>query len=284
MAEQTCTPFHRPFSFFGKRSKQRSFSKVVALKSANAMNTKDLKQLAAIDLLPQGRRAILLALKQAGHATIPELAATLSISTEAVRQQLGYLHREGWIVTDCGPDEDDDQIRTPGRPPADYCLSATADDLFPKRYTELTLRFFDELPGVEQALSAMTDERVEELAVAIPEQPLKERIEALRSIYLADDPYTDVERSERGYRLIERNCPYLQFAKERPLFCSTTVSTLRRLTNREVVREQRFQDGDGRCVFHIYLDAPVTGSRKERRFESEPAKDARPERTKQSRS
>ena len=99
---------------------------------------------------------------------------------------------------------------------------------------------------------------------------------ALRSIYIEDDPYTEIEKSERGYRLVERNCPYLQFASERPLFCSTSVSALRRVTGREVIREQRFQDGDGRCVFHVYADSPVAGARKTRRFEEEPAKDTIP--------
>jgi predicted ArsR family transcriptional regulator len=77
--------------------------------------------------------------------------------------------------------------------------------------------------------------------------------------------------------LIERNRPYLQFAAERPLFCGATVSALRRVTKREVVREKRFQDGDGRCVFHVFTNAPVSRAREEQRFEVEPAKDASPE-------
>src|SRR6185503_17541501 len=100
----------------------------------------------------------------------------------------------------------------------------------------------------------------------------------LRSIYRADDSFVEVETSDRGFRLIEWNCPYLRFATERPLFCSTTVSTLRRLTGCEVVREERFQDRDGRCVFHIYLDAPMRKARKKRKFEIEPPKDTKPAR------
>jgi predicted ArsR family transcriptional regulator len=218
---------------------------------------------AAIDLLADARRALLTALKQAGRATIPRLAEILSISTEAVRQQLTALQRQGWIISDCGPD--DAEGRLPGRPPAEYCLAPLADDLFPKSYAELALTLFDELPNPERTLTEITDRTVTALR-----EPMAGDIEALRSIYHANDPYTDLEKSERGYRLIERNCPYLQFASERPLFCSTTVSALRRLTNAEVVREERFQDNDGRCVFHIYMDARI---RKPRRFEQEPAKD-----------
>jgi len=230
---------------------------------------------AAIDLLPDARRALLLVLKRAGWATIPELAQALSISTEAVRQQITFLSREGWLSSNCGPDENEGE-RSPGRPPTEYCLSPRGDDLFPKQYGELAVTLFDELRDPARTLAALTNERVDTLRKAIPEGSARTNIDALRSIYRAGDPYVDVERSERGHRLIEWNCPYLQFASERPLFCSTTVSTLRRLTGCEVVREERFQDGDARCVFHVYLDAPVSSRRRMRNFEPEPAKDARP--------
>jgi predicted ArsR family transcriptional regulator len=218
-----------------------------------------------IDLLHDARRALLVALKRSGRATIPQLAQTLSITNEAVRQHVWALEKDGWIVSDCG-EEEGPEARPPGRPPAEYCLSPSADDLFAKRYADVALMFFDRLADPEQTLAAITDQRVAGLGG--PGQP----VEALRSIYIDGDPYIDIETSEHGYRLIERNCPYLRFALERPLFCSTTVSTLRRLTGREVVREQRFQDRDGRCAFHIYTEAPLSRVRARRRFEREPQK------------
>jgi DeoR family suf operon transcriptional repressor len=242
------------------------------------MATKKIDEPAAVDLLPDARRALLSALKRAGWATIPELAQTLSISTEAVRQQITFLSREGWLMSNCGPDEDDGE-RSPGRPPTEYCLSPRGDDLFPKEYAELAVTLFDELRDPTRTLATLTDERVDAVRKSIPDDSARANIDALQSIYRPGDPYVDVEESERGHRLIEWNCPYLQFASERPLFCSTTVSTLRRLTGCEVVREERFQDGDARCVFHIYLDAPVSSRRKGRRFEPEPAKNARPRAT-----
>lgn len=240
--------------------------------------SKEKDEPAPVDLLSDARRALLDALKRMGSATIPELAEKLSISTEAVRQQLTYLQREGWIISDCGPDEDDE--RTPGRPATEYCLSARGDDLFPKRYAELAAKLFDELPDAEEALTRLTDTRVDALRESVCEDSTI-NAEALRAIYRADDSYVDIEQSERGYRVIERNCPYLQFATERPLFCSTTISTLRRLSGCEVIREERFQEDDGRCVFHIYLDAPLSGARKKRRFEPEPPRDAQPAPTRQ---
>jgi predicted ArsR family transcriptional regulator len=230
---------------------------------------------AAIDALTEARRALLDAMKRAGLATIPELAAALGISTEAVRQQLTVLQREGWVTSDCDPAEEDD--RAPGRPAIGYCLSARGDDLFPKRYAGLALTLFDELGDPEATLAKLTDRRVRALAEVISASS-GVGAAALQAIYRAGDSYIEIEESDRGYRLIEWNCPYLQFARERPLFCSTTVSTLRRVTGHEVIREERFQDGDGRCVFHIYRDAPMTSARRRRRFEPEPPKETLPPR------
>ena len=154
----------------------------------------------------------------------------------------------------------------------EYCLAPLADDLFPKRYAALATAFFDELADPENTLVGITDGTVNAVRSIQASGSAEDQVHALRSIYHPDDPYTDVEKSERGYRLIERNCPYLQFATERPLFCSTSVSALRRLMSAEVVREERFQDNDGRCVFHIYMSAPVSAGRRKVRFEAEPSK------------
>jgi predicted ArsR family transcriptional regulator len=165
----------------------------------------DERRTAAVDLLPDARRTLLSALKRAGRATIPQLAETLAISTEAVRQQVTALQRQGWVISDCGPDDGDPRV--PGRPPAEYCLAPLADDLFPKSYAELAVILFDELPDAERTLATITDGTVSSLRDSISPAAVARDIDALRSIYHADDPYTEVESSERGYRLIERNCP-----------------------------------------------------------------------------
>jgi len=233
-------------------------------------------QPAAIDLLGAARRSVLTALKRGGRATIPWLAQTLSISTEAVRQQLAQLQRDGWVISDCGPEEEA-EARARGRPPAEYCLSRSADDLFPKRYADLLVSVLDSVTSEDgnesltEVLARVTDERVAELKPRVESLPLNRTMDALRSIYVEADPFTEVERRGRDFVLIERNCPYLSVAMERPEICSTTVNTLRRLTGCEVVRERRFQDGDGRCEFHVRTSRRSPAA-KRRRFELEPPK------------
>ncbi|MBW3568175.1 MAG: DNA-binding protein, partial [Proteobacteria bacterium] len=76
-------------------------------------------------------------------------------------------------------------------------------------------------------------------------------LEALRGIYFDKDPFTTVERDKDGAMLVEHNCPYLTAAMDEPRLCSVTISTMKRLLGVDVERTQRFQQGDGRCVFRI---------------------------------
>ncbi|HEY0140230.1 MAG TPA: HTH domain-containing protein [Thermoanaerobaculia bacterium] len=228
-----------------------------------------------LDEVPVTRAAILRLLKEETFVSIPRIAEVLGLSHEAARKQVADLQRNGWVEADCGPQEAERPESTPGRPPVRYCITAAGDHFFPKRYPELMLAVLDTIAAegggdaLTSLLTRLTDERVAQLEPRVARLPMKRKIEALRSIYHEDDPFTEVQRRGDEYVLVERNCPYLTVALERPDLCSTTVSTLRRLTGCQVVRERRFQDGDGRCEFHVRT-AEASPDRKQVRFEKEP--------------
>lgn len=219
-------------------------------------------------------------MKDEGFVSIPRIAETLRVSHEAARKHVVALQRGGWIEADCGPDEAKRREGVPGRPPVRYCLTAEGDHLFPKKYPQLLVGLLDTIAAeaganaVTAVLARCTDERVAALERRIPSGPMKRRMTALQAIYGDGDPFANVEKRGNDYVVIERNCPYLDFAMERPQICSTTVSTLRRLTGCEVVRERRFQDGDGRCEFHVRT-AQASPDRKQLRFEIEPPRSTR---------
>jgi predicted ArsR family transcriptional regulator len=228
-----------------------------------------------LDELPATRAAIFRVLKTEGFSSIPRIAAILGVSHEAARKQVADLQRRGWIDTDCGPEEAARRVPTPGRRPVRYCLTPAGDHFFPKRYPELMIGLLESIAsegddrGVTAVLARITDERVAELEPNMASLSLKRKMDRLRSIYSEEDPFTDVQRRGADYVLVERNCPYLNVALERPEICSTTVSALRRLTGCEVVRERRFQDGDARCEF-LVRTADASPEKKQPRFEMEP--------------
>ncbi|PYQ30794.1 MAG: DNA-binding protein [Acidobacteria bacterium] len=186
-------------------------------------------------------------------ATIAQLAEEMKITGEAVRQQLLQLHREGWVEATV---EHREHART-GRPATTYRLSAEGDHLFPKHYDALAVAVIDAVTdefgdeALLRVLARVADERVQSYAV-LHDLPLAERVDALKNWYLADDPYMEVERVNGDFRLIERNCPFYNTAMRRPALCSVSINALTRLLGVRVEREEKFQNGDGRCVFRVH--------------------------------
>jgi len=211
--------------------------------------------------------ALLQALKRAGPMTVRVLAAGLGITYEAVRQQIAELVRAGWVTTSRAPAAADAATAGPPGPkpgPASrrYRLSVAAEHLFPKHYDDLSVELVQRVlerfggAGVVEILSGMTDARVARWAPLLEGLTFKEKLKALSSLYEDKDAYMQVEWKEGAPAMIERNCPFYSVAQKHPAICSVSVNTLERLLGFKVVREQRFQAGDGRCVFRVRLDEP----------------------------
>lgn len=194
-----------------------------------------------------------MALKQHGTATISQLAEDLGLTGEAVRQQLLQLQREGWVE----PANRGSAPARTGRPAMSYRLTEAGDHLFPKHYDSLAVAVIDAVAeelGTEAALRVLervSNDRVAVVAPSVEGLGLNERVQALRSWYLDDDPFMDVAGDGEDLLLIERNCPFLNTAMRRPALCSVSVNALTRLLGRRVHRQEKFQNGDGRCVFRV---------------------------------
>lgn len=219
------------------------------------------------------RRAILLYLKQDGPTTMSKLASRLKVTKEAVRQQLALLHKEGWLQKEVLREA---KARS-GRPTVRYMLTTAGDHVFPKAYDALAVELLETVgrqlgpDALRQLLSAFTENRVKKWQSLLEGKTLPEKLKALKELYLSKDPFTSVEEVPGGYRLVENNCPFLNVATQQPALCSVTVSMLTRLLGVQVVREERFQSGNGRCVFHVFADKPVNP--KNSRFQWEPTVD-----------
>jgi predicted ArsR family transcriptional regulator len=204
-------------------------------------------------------------LKERGSATIAQLAPQLGLTGEAVRQQLLQLRQEGWVEA-AAIDRDAMRGRT-GRPSTQYRLTAAGEHLFPKHYDALAIAMLDavgEELGSDAALRVLervSNDRIAALAPAVQGRALEEKLEVLKGWYFEDDPYMDFESAGDDYVLVERNCPFYNTAMHRPALCSVSVNALTRLLGVRVARQEKFQNGDGRCVFHVYVNEPMTNPR-----------------------
>jgi predicted ArsR family transcriptional regulator len=194
------------------------------------------------------------------------------LTGEAVRQQLLQLQREGWIESRVTRSLD--RGRT-GRPATSYSLNEAGAHLFPKQYDALNVAMIDAVSdelgpdAVKKVLSRMADSKVAMTEQTLRDLPLEERMQALKDWYIKDDPHMQIERVEDGYKLVERNCPFINTAMNRPVLCSISVNALTKLLGVRVVRDEKFQTGAGRCVFHIFANEPVDEDKYEFKYESE---------------
>ncbi len=220
--------------------------------------------------LPHMRRSILLLLKTEGSSTMTKLASKMKITKEAVRQQLMGLNKEGWVQKDVIREL---KARS-GRPTVRYSLTNAGDHFFPKNYDALAIEILETIglklgpADLRKLLSTLTETRVKKWQALLAGKSLSEKVKSLKDLYLAKDPFTSVSETSDGFRLVEGNCPFLNVASRQPALCSVSVFALTQLLGVKVVREERFQSGDGRCVFHIYKNKPV--KQKALNFQLEP--------------
>ena len=121
----------------------------------------------------------------------------------------------------------------------------------------------------KRMLKRVSDDRAATVAASLRGRTLEERVEALKNWYLEGDPHMQVQKGEGVYRLVERNCPYINTAMQRPALCSVSVNALSRILGVRVEREKKFQNGDGRCVFLVHVDQPIDSETWEFKLESE---------------
>lgn len=213
----------------------------------------------AAQQFPEIRRAILTLIKQVGSQSIAELSASLNVSYEAIRQQMVQLEKDGWIAVRLARRSDGKG----GRPQKRYSLTSAGDHLFAKDYDQLAIELVSATAetlgpqALQEVLAALTEKRVRQWQHRLEPLNLEQRLEALSGIYLDDDPFMKVEKNGEQLLLVERNCPFLNVAHRFPMLCSVTICTLSRLLGVRVVREQKFQNGDGCCVFRVIPTQPV---------------------------
>lgn len=214
------------------------------------------------------QQEILALLKEHGEVTTASIADRLDVSYEAVRQQIKQLEAMGLVERH--------KRANPsgvGRPLRHYSLSPAGDHLFPKNYDELAVELIDAIgntlgsKALHRVLANLADAQVAQWESQLAGKSLEERLRLLQGIYIENDPFTDVREEDGVLHLVERNCPYLNVASRRPALCSLTVSVLSRLLGYRVTRVQRFQDGDGRCMFRVHTDRPVDPDRFRFQFE-----------------
>jgi DeoR family transcriptional regulator, suf operon transcriptional repressor len=201
--------------------------------------------------MPTTRRAILVALKRSGSMSAHDLAALLGITVAAVRQHLVRLEHDGLVAHRRDPEGR-------GRPSHSYQLTSSAEDLFPKRYGDLTTELLGYLGGPDspEVTALFEQRRRRRLAGArtrLHRNSLDEQVAELTAILDEDGYLADVERlDDGGWRITEHNCAILSVATGYRQACSSELAFIRdALPEARVERVAHLMDGAHVCAYEV---------------------------------
>lgn len=201
-----------------------------------------------------GTRGRLLSLLRRTPGTVPELAAALGITDNAVRTHIAGLERDGMV-------EEAGLVRaTGGKPARVYAVTAGAEELFPKAYALVLTGLVAEIQaaaGPERArwllqevgrrVGASSASRAGETGDRV-----ETAAEALREL----GGEVEVEPLEDGWCIRGFGCPLSAVTAERPEVCSLAQALVEEITGLHV-EERCDRSGRPRCAFRISGGAPL---------------------------
>jgi predicted ArsR family transcriptional regulator len=196
------------------------------------------------------RGRIVSALRRRHAATAVDLAAEFGLSANAVRQQLVFLERDGFVA--------ERSVRKgPTKPTLEYSLTQAAEGLFPQRYDRVLNAVLREVreSGGSDAVRAIFD-RIGERAAQrhsprFEGKDTRGRVYELTAILRENGVEADVVETERGLELREHNCPYAKTVSEHPEVCRVIHTVLSETLPGEAAQVESLATGGSACRFEI---------------------------------
>jgi predicted ArsR family transcriptional regulator len=196
------------------------------------------------------RGRIVAALRRRHAASAVDLATEFGLSTNAVRQQLVCLERDGFVA-------ERSVRRGKTKPTLEYSLTPSAETLFPQRYDLMlnaVLRQVRETAGSDAVRSIF--DRMGERATAkyrdrLAEKDTRGRVLELSEILRENGVETDVIETERGLELREHNCPYAKTVAEHPEVCRVIHTVLHEAMPGGAEQVESLATGGEACRFEI---------------------------------
>jgi predicted ArsR family transcriptional regulator len=194
--------------------------------------------------------------------TVKDIALALSLSTNAARQYLVILEKEGLVVRT-------EKKGITGRPAMLYSLHEDALDTFPKQYVDFGVKLIEEVKeqfGEQETLKMLkkvgekiADEVMPMLRENIEKSggsldSVEDRLKSIVKIYHEYGKYPELIEDENSFGLKNYNCLVFGIAKEDPLVCKVDETIVSELAGKRATKERCIRDGDDCCLYRIRKD------------------------------
>lgn len=203
------------------------------------------------------RGKIVTELRRRHCASAVDLAESFGISTNAVRQQLLALERDGYVV-------ERSVRRGPTKPTLEYSLSPAADALFPQRYDKMLNAVLSEVresfgaTALESVLGKLGDRAAAKYRAKLTAPDVRGRTYELAALLRENGVEADVvETPGGGIELREHHCPYGQTVGEHPEMCSIIHTVLSETLSPQSRQVESIATGGDACRFEIAAGEPA---------------------------
>lgn len=197
------------------------------------------------------RKVILSMLKTQGSLSVHDMSQQLGITEMAVRRHINTLEKDSLLETKL-------VRQAMGRPTNVYSLSPLADELFPKKYMQLTLDLLGELledegqEKIDQLFVSRQQKMEQRYQARMKANSLEERVAELAHIQNENGYMVEWSQSPNGeFVLSEHNCPITQVANQFQQACQCELALFRGLLDADVERTECLAKGGSKCVYII---------------------------------
>ncbi|MFX0171444.1 MAG: helix-turn-helix transcriptional regulator [Candidatus Hodarchaeota archaeon] len=192
--------------------------------------------------------------------TIKQIAAELGLSTNAARQYMIVLEKDGLVVRT-------ERKGSTGRPAMTYTLTDNAFEFFPKVYRDLSIYLVDLIKnrhGVAETVTIleMVGKRIASEIRDIIESnmdrtesfdslPVKQRLEKVVEVFQDYGKFPELRENETSFSLLNYNCLVYGVVRHDPLVCKVDEKMIAELAGQKCTKERCLRDGDECCLYRI---------------------------------
>lgn len=196
---------------------------------------------------------VLMSLKTRGPQSIAEIAKTMQVTAEAVRQQMTRLHEDGLV---------DAQTRSAGRgrPTQIWRLTEKGQGRFPDSHAEMTVQMlgavrqiFGEV-GIEKLIDAREASMLSSYQEAmVGAEGLRARLERLVELRSTEGYMAELREDGQGFLFIENHCPICSAARACMGFCRSELAlfTTVLMPLATIERVEHILVGARRCAYRV---------------------------------
>lgn len=187
------------------------------------------------------------------YSTIKEIADDLGLSTNAARQYMMVLEKDGFVTRM-------EKKGITGRPAITYALNEGALESFPKIYKDFSLYLIEVIKrefGVTKTrdilekvgLRIASDLR--NSSPIVNSMSLKEKLTEVTDVFREYGKFPELIENDSDFTLKTHNCLVYSIVKEEPLVCAVDEILMSELAGKKAHKEKCIRDGDNYCLYRI---------------------------------